>query len=62
METAWVGTGVSVKRNRTSQHFGRCILVAYLKVKAREEERGGERYSKRKDDKEVAEDRKRTQI
>jgi hypothetical protein len=36
--------------------------VACLKVKAREEERGGERYSKRKDDKEVAEDRKCTQI
>jgi hypothetical protein len=40
METASVGTDISIKRNRTSQHFGRFISVAYLKVKVREEERG----------------------
>jgi hypothetical protein len=37
-------------------------LVACLNIKEREEERGRERYSKRKDDKEVAEDHKCTQI
>jgi hypothetical protein len=42
--------------------FRMMYSIACLKVKAREEERGGERYSKRKDDKEVAEDRKCTQI
>jgi hypothetical protein len=62
LETASVETGVSVKSNRTSQHFGRCISVAYLNIKEREEERGRERCSKRKDDKEVAEDGKCTQI
>jgi hypothetical protein len=62
LETASVETGVSVRSNRTSQHFGRCISVACLNVKEREEERGRERYSKRKDDKEVAEDGKCTQI
>ena len=62
LETASVETGVSVKSNRTSQHFGRCIPVACLNIKERDEDRGGERYSKRKDDKEVAEDRKCTQI
>ncbi len=62
VETASVEIGVSVKSNRTSQHFGRCISVACLNIKEREEERGRERYSKRKDDKEVAEDHKCTQI
>jgi hypothetical protein len=62
LETASVEIGVSVKSNRTSQHFGRCISVACLNIKEREEERGRERYSKRKDDKEVAEDHKCTQI
>jgi hypothetical protein len=57
-----VETGVSVKSNRTSQYFGRCISVACLKVKEREEERGRERYSERKDYKEVAEVGKYTQI
>jgi hypothetical protein len=33
-------------------------LVACVKVKEIEEERGRERYSKRKDNKEAAEDRK----
>jgi hypothetical protein len=37
-------------------------LVACLNIKEREEERGRERYSKRKDDKEVAEDGNCTQI
>jgi hypothetical protein len=36
--------------------------VACLNIKERGEERGRERYSKRKDDKEVAEDCKCTQI
>jgi hypothetical protein len=42
LETASVETGISVKSNRTSQHFGRCISVAYLNIKEREEERGRE--------------------
>jgi hypothetical protein len=42
METASVGTGVSVKRNWTSQHFGRCIRLHVSKSK-RERKREGER-------------------
>ena len=37
-----VGRGVSVKRNRTSQHFGRCIRLHVSKSK-RERKREGER-------------------
>ncbi len=42
METASVGIGVSVKRNWTSQHFGRCIRLHVSKSK-RERKREGER-------------------
>jgi hypothetical protein len=42
MGTASVGTGVSVKRNWTSQHFGRCIRLHVSKSK-RERKREGER-------------------
>ena len=42
METALVGRGVSVKRNWTSQHFGRCIRL-HVSISRREGRREGER-------------------
>jgi len=42
LETASVETGVPVKSNRTSQHFGRCIRLHVL-MSRREGRREGER-------------------